>query len=69
MKQFVFYTHSMYTGFGNVGFIHANLIQKNYLQKITVGTFFQKQQKNIYMLEAPAIMEVLKKRLNTVLYK
>lgn len=45
MKQFVFYTHSMYTGFGNVGFIHANLIQKNYLQKITVGTFFQKQQK------------------------
>lgn len=54
-KQFVFYTQSMYTGFGNVGFIHANLIQ-NYLQKNNSRNIFQKK----HMLEAPAIMEVLK---------
>lgn len=33
MKQFVFYTQRMYTGFGNVGFIHANLIQNTIYKK------------------------------------
>lgn len=69
MKQFVFYTHSMYTGFGNVGFIHANLIQKLFTKNNSRNIFSIKKKKNIYMLEAPAIMEVLKKRLNTVLYR
>lgn len=49
----------MYTVFGSVGFIHANLIQKNYLQKNNSRNIFQKK----HMLEAPAIMEVLKKDL------
>lgn len=43
MKQFVFYTQRMYTGFVNVCLIHANLIQNTIYKKkiITVRTFFK----------------------------
>lgn len=51
MKQFVFHTERMYTGFGNEGFIHANLIQNSIYKKKptnkqknqteTVRTFFK----------------------------
>lgn len=65
MKQFVFYTQSMYTGFGNVGFIHANLIQKPIYKKITVRTLFKR---NIYV-GSSSNNGSPEKRLNTVLYK
>lgn len=45
MKQFVFYTHSMYTGFGNVGFIHANLIQKLFTKNNSRNIFSKKKRK------------------------
>lgn len=54
MKQFVFYTERMYTGFGNEGFIHANLIQNTIYKKKpnkqtkkqteTVRTFFKRNK-------------------------
>lgn len=64
MKQFVFYTQSMYTGFGNMGFIHANLIQKPIYKK-PVGIFFKR---NIYV-GSSSNNGSPEKRLNTVLYK
>lgn len=45
MKQFVFYTHSMYTGFGNVGFIHANLIQKLFTKNNSRNIFSKRKKK------------------------
>lgn len=45
MKQFVFYTHSMYTGFGNVGFIHANLIQKLFTKNNSRNIFSKKKKR------------------------
>lgn len=49
MKQFVFYTHSMYTGFGNVGFIHANLIQKLFTKNNSRNIFSIKKKKHIHV--------------------
>lgn len=63
MKQFVFYTQRMYTGFGNVGFIHANLIQNTiYKKKITVRAFFER---NMYVGSSSNNGNP-EKRLNTV---
>lgn len=44
MKQFVFYTERMYTGFGSVGFVHANLIQNTiYKKKKSKNIFWKKR--------------------------
>lgn len=57
----------MYTAFGNVGFIHANLIQKKKLFtkiKATVGTFLQKKHIGSSICNGSP-----ERTLNTLLYR
>lgn len=60
MKQFVFYTQRYVHWFWKCGFHPCKFNTKHYLQKKS------NSKKVTCMLEAPAIMEILKKRLNTV---